>query len=173
MCVNQSTKQEGLYLSNQLSHPSTVTNRLTIIKGLLTVIMVHCAAFGCYILHRKGCGKTFTFTKDTVRRKAWTMFSKSEAFVPTMNFRLCSDSFKGPDSTGSCQLEPYGYDGARIRLKPDAVPDVPLHIKSENKVVLPRRPRGAYIKRQKTDVSNLLIYNVILFCFYGKWPVSL
>ena len=48
------------------------------------------------------------------------------------------------------QLEQYGYDVARIGLKPDAVPDVPLHINRQKEdVVLPPRPREACVKRQK------------------------
>ena len=126
-----------------------------------------------YIGKDVGRGFFFTFTKDTVRRKAWTIFSKREAFVPTKNHRLCSDRFtRDQIQRDPAQLEPYGYDGARIRLKPDAVPDVPLQIKSENKVVLPPRPRGAYMK----TVSNFLVYNVILFCcfmllFMGNGPL--
>ena len=50
-----------------------------------------------------------------MRRGAWPFFGKREAFVPT---------------------EQYGYDGASIRLKPDAVPGVPLHINSENEDVV-------------------------------------
>ena len=133
--------------------------------------MVYCAALGCSNVHRKGCGKSFfTFPKDTVRRKAWTIFCKREAFVPTKNHRLCSDHFtRDQIQRDPAQLEEYGYNGARIRLKPDAVPDVPLQISSENEdVVLPPRPRGAFMKRQKADVSNLLVYFVVLCCYLRK-----
>ena len=138
--VNEARRRDStcLYLSNQLSRPSTVTNRLTIIKGLLTVKMVYYAAFGCSNVHKKGCGKSFfTFPKDTVRRKAWPFFGKREAFVPTKNHRLCSDQFtRDQIQRDPAELEQYGYDGARIRLKPDAVPGVPLHINSENEDVV-------------------------------------
>uniref|UniRef100_A0A8W8JEL4 Uncharacterized protein n=1 Tax=Magallana gigas TaxID=29159 RepID=A0A8W8JEL4_MAGGI len=54
-------------------------------------------------------------------------------------------------------LERLGYEGARTRLKVDAVSDVPLliHAKENNgavRLVLPAKPRGAYAKRQKAEI---------------------
>jgi hypothetical protein len=51
-------------------------------------------------------------------------------------------------------LAQFGYDGAKKRLKEDAVPDVPLvNKKVSTASSQPTKPRGAYMKRQKADVS--------------------
>jgi hypothetical protein len=48
---------------------------------------------------------------------------------------------------GPTTLKQYGYDGAKISLKPDAVPDVPLPIPSENVAItvgIPTKHRGGH-----------------------------
>lgn len=46
-------------------------------------------------------------------------------------------------------LERPGYANARIRLKGDAVPDVPLRVQEAAPLVLPPKTRGAFAKRNK------------------------
>ena len=61
--------------------------------------MVYREAIGYTNVYRKGYGKSFgwfffvAFSKDTVRKKGWTIFCKRRAFVPTKNHLLCSDHF--------------------------------------------------------------------------------
>lgn len=137
--------------------------------------MVYCAAYGCTNVHTKGCGKSFfNFPKDARRRKIWTIFCKRESFVPTTNHRLCSDHFtKNQLQRDPAHLERLGYEGARTRLKVDAVPDVPLpiHAKENNgavQLVLPAKPRGAYAKRQKAEVCNPFYYYYYYYYLYTK-----
>ena len=79
----------------------------------------------------------FHIPKGYSAEKSMAIFGKREAFVPTKNHRLCSDQFtRDQIQRDPAQLEQYGYDGVRIRLKPDAVPGVPLHINSENEDVV-------------------------------------
>jgi hypothetical protein len=96
--------------------------------------MVYCAAYGCDNTQKKGCGKSFfTFPKDNTRRKQWIFYCKREGFVPTKHHRLCSDHFtKSQIQRDPATLKEYGYDGAKIRLKSDAAPDIPLSIPGEN-----------------------------------------
>ena len=97
---------------------------------IINCTMVYREAIGYTNVHSKGCGESFlAFSKDTVRRKAWTIFCKRRTFVPMKNHHLCSDHFtRDKNQRDPAQLEQYGYDMVRIGLKPDAVPDVPLHI---------------------------------------------
>lgn len=110
-------------------------------------------------MHTKGCGKSFfNFPKDAHRRKIWTIFCKRESFVPTKNHRFCSDHFtKNQLQRAPSHLERLGYEGARTRLKVDAVPDVPLPIPTKEnygavQLVLPVKLRGAYAKCQKAEL---------------------
>lgn len=117
---------------------------------------------------------SFTFPKNTMRRKTWTIFCKRKDFVPTKNRRLCSDHFTRDEiQRNPAQLEQYGYNGAMIGLKPDAVPDVLLLIKSEMKMWF-CHPDS--MKRQKADVSYQLVsenYIYLLYhvAIYGNCPV--
>lgn len=58
-------------------------------------------------------------------------------------------------------LERPGYVNARIRLKGDAVPYVPLRVQEAAPLVLPPKTRGAFAKRNKPYVSRSFIsYNL-------------
>jgi hypothetical protein len=125
--------------------------------------MPYCAAFGCNIRQKKGSGHSlFRFPKDAGRRKAWAIFCRRKDFVPTENHRLCSLHFtKDQLDRDPEKLNEIGYEGARIRLRKDAVPDIPLAIqksKDENSAIsLPEKPRGANAKRQRAEVSDLYL----------------
>lgn len=122
--------------------------------------MVFCAAYGCTSRHKKGCGLSFfSFPKEGLRKKTWVNFCRREDFVPSKSSRLCSLHFskeqldRDPD-----KLKENGYNGAKIRLRTDAIPDIPLPlhpVHDENAAIaLPAsKPRGAYAKRQRADVS--------------------
>jgi hypothetical protein len=92
--------------------------------------MLYCADFLCNIRQKKGSGLSlFRFPKDAGRRKAWTIFCRREYFVPTENHHLCSlHVTKGQLDRDPEKLNRNGYEGARIRLRKDAVPDIPLAI---------------------------------------------
>jgi hypothetical protein len=91
---------------------------------------------------------------------------------------LCSLHFtKGQLDRDPEKLNENGYEGARIRLRKDAVPDIPLAIqksdsKDENSAIsLPQKPRGAYAKRQRAEVSDLYrsTYKfIMMICAYIK-----
>lgn len=121
--------------------------------------MPFCAAFGCASVHKKGCGMSFfSFPKDSVRRKTWTIYCRRDKFVPENHSRLCSKHFsKDQVERDPNVLERLGYANARIRLKKDAVPDVPLRlqlvVQEAASLALPPKTRGAFAKRNKPYVS--------------------
>lgn len=122
--------------------------------------MPFCAAFGCASVHKKGCGMSFfSFPKDSVRRKTWTIYCRRDKFVPENHSRLCSKHFsKDQVERDPNVLERLGYANARIRLKKDAVPDVPLRLQEAASLALPPKTRGAFAKRNKSYVSLSFIY---------------
>ena len=66
--------------------------------------------------------------------------------VSIKNHRLSSDHFKRNQiQRDPATLKQYDYDGSKIPLKSDAVPDVPISIPSENVAIavsLPTKYRG-------------------------------
>lgn len=121
---------------------------------IINCTMVYRAAFWYTNEHRKGYGKRFfsIIPQIYVAGKARTIFCKREAFESSSVFWSL---YKGPDLTRPCPTRAVWIDWDMIFLKPDVVSDVPLRIIRENEdIVLPPRPRGAFMKRQKADVSN-------------------
>lgn len=101
----------------------------------------------------------FSFPKDSVRRKTWTIYCRRDKFVPENHSRLCSKHFsKDQVERDPNVLERLGYANARIRLKKDAVPDVPLRLQEAASLALPPKTRGAFAKRNKPYVSLSFIY---------------
>ena len=85
--VNRSMKRERSIIK---SHYKQMNDH----NRIINCTMVYREAIGYTNMHRKGCGKSFlAFSKDTVRRKAWTIFCKRRTFVPTKNHHLCSVHF--------------------------------------------------------------------------------
>uniref|UniRef100_A0A8B8BZW4 Uncharacterized protein LOC111114388 n=1 Tax=Crassostrea virginica TaxID=6565 RepID=A0A8B8BZW4_CRAVI len=126
--------------------------------------MPFCAAFGCNSRHKKDSGVSlFRFPKDAGRRKAWTIYCRREDFSPTDNNRLCSLHFsKEQLDRDPEKLKENGYADPRIRLRKDAFPDIPLSLgkpQDENATISfpPRKPRGAYVKRQRADVIQQVL----------------
>ena len=117
--------------------------------------MVYCAALGCNNQAQKGNGLIFfSFPKDSNLRKVWTHYSKRWKFVPGPSHRLCSahfskDSF-AQDPLGMAELGVYGKFQAR--LKPDAVPSIPLSQQRGERWPMPR----AFEKRRKAEVSKFM-----------------
>lgn len=137
--------------------------------------MVFCAAYGCSSRQRKGCGLSFfSFPKESVRKKTWTVFCRREDFVPTKSSRLCSVHFsKDQLDRDSDKLRENGYDGAKIRLKNDAHPDIPLLLQQpqdENAAISlpPAKPRGAFAKRQRADVSFYYYFKPLIFMHLSR-----
>lgn len=135
--------------------------------------MVFCAAYGCSNRQKKGCGLSFfSFPKESVRKKTWTIFCRREDFVPTKNSRLCSVHFsKDQLDRDPHKLRENGYD-AKIRLKSDAHPDSPLLLQQPQAkpqdesaaICLPQtKPRGAFAKRQRADVSFYYFITYLIF----------
>ena len=131
--------------------------------------MPFCAAFGCNSQHKKDSGVSlFRFPKDAGRRKAWTIYCRREDFSPTDNNRLCSLHFsKEQLDRDPEKLKENGYAEPRIRLRKDAFPDIPLSVgkpQDENATISfpPRKPRGAYLKRQRAEVSCIFIIYLTL-----------
>ena len=90
--VNRSMKRESVKVLDQFikSHNKQMNNH----NRIINCTMVYREAIGHTNMHSKGCGRSFLeFIKDTVRRKAWTIFCKRKTFVLTKNHRLCSDHF--------------------------------------------------------------------------------
>lgn len=94
--------------------------------------------------------------------------------MPTKSSRLCSVHFskdqldRDPD-----KLRENGYDGAKIRLKNDAHPDIPLLLQQpqdENAAIslAPAKPRGAFAKRQRADVSFYYFFKPLIFMHLSR-----
>lgn len=94
--------------------------------------------------------------------KRWTIYCRRYKFVPENYSRLCSKHF----STDQLERDPNvlerpGYANARIKLKGDAVPDVPLRVQEAAPLVLPPKTRGAFAQHNKPHVSRSFIsYNL-------------
>ena len=87
-------------------------------------IMVYCAAFGCNEGSAKG-GNTsfFSFPKDATLRNRWVANMHRDRFTPAKHSRLCSLHFeRSCFDRDPVLMASMGYKGARISLKPDAVP---------------------------------------------------
>nr|XP_034334865.1 uncharacterized protein LOC117692019 [Crassostrea gigas] len=120
--------------------------------------MVNCAAFGCNNKAGKGSGLSFFhFPKDSNLRKQWIYYCRRKDFTPGDGHRLCSVHFSNkcydqdPEMLSTLGLE-YSF---RKRLKPDAVPDIPLLFEEEQgNSEKPSKVRGAYAKRQRAEVLN-------------------
>lgn len=140
----------------------------------LIATMPFCAAFGCPSVHKKGCGVSFfSFPKDSARRKRWTIFCRRDKFVPENHSRLCSKHF----STDQLERDPnvlgrLGYANARIRLKGDAVPDVPLRVQAAP-LVLPPKTRWAFAKRNKPYLLHEALQDVELRNGNDATPVTI
>lgn len=126
--------------------------------------MVYCAAFGCNNQAKKGNGLSFfSFPKDSNLRKVWTHYCKRWNFVPGPSHRLCSAHFsKDRFTQDPLRMAELGVQGKfQARLKPDAVPSIPLTVSREVKdgrpvpIQLPM-PRRAFEKRRKAEVSNFM-----------------
>lgn len=100
----------------------------------------------------------FSFPKDAARRKTWIVYCRW-GVEPTKSSRLCSEHFSIVQFDRDLErLKENGYEGAKIRLRKDAVPDIPLRVcdQDENAAIPAPKQRGAFAKRQKADVSILL-----------------
>lgn len=105
----------------------------------------------------------FNFPKESVRKKTWTNFCRREDFIPSKNSRRFSLHFtkeqlyRDPE-----KLRENGYDGAKIRLKSDAHPDIPLLLQQpqdENSAIsLPPARLGERLQsaREQTQVFNFM-----------------
>lgn len=136
--------------------------------------MPFCAAFGCASVHKKGCGVSFfSFPKDSARRKRWTIYCRRDKFVPENHSRLCSKHF----STDQLERDPnvlerLGYVNARIKLKGDAIPDVPLRVQAAP-LVLPPKTRGAFAKCNKPYLLHEALQEVELRNGNDATPVTI
>lgn len=131
--------------------------------------MVYCAAFGCNNEAQKGNGISFfTFPKDIHLKKAWTHYCRRWDFVPKSGHRLCSVHF----SNNCYAMDPDTFANLGMaasfkrRLKPGAIPDVPLlpdnDIKDGERLTIPSR-RGAFEKRRKAEVTSFTYLFIILY----------
>ena len=105
-------------LSKQTNYPIILD-----LSIIVWYIMVFCAAYRCNSRHKKGCGLSFfSFPKEVVRRKTWTIYCRRDVFVPTKNSRLCSLHFsKEQVARDPEKMKENSYVGAQIRLRADAV----------------------------------------------------
>ena len=83
--------------------------------------------------------------------------------------RLCSLHFsKEHLDRDPEKLKENGHAECRIRIRKDAFPDIPLSLgkpQDENGTISfpTRKPRGAYLKRQRADVSCIfIIYRTVI-----------
>lgn len=126
--------------------------------------MVYCAAFGCNNQAKKGNGLSlFSFPKDSNLRKVWTHSCKRWNFVPGPSHRLCSAHFSKDSFTQDpLRLAELGVHGKfQARLKPDAVPSIPLTVSRE---VKDGRCQELSKSVGKPRLVNLCIYNSRFQC---------
>lgn len=91
--------------------------------------MVYCAAFGCTNIQKKGCGLSFfSFPKDAARSKTWIVYCRRDRFEPTKSSRLCSEHFSKVQLDRDPERLKENYEGAKIRLRKNAVTDIPLRV---------------------------------------------
>lgn len=102
----------------------------------------------------------FSFPQDSARRKRWTLYCRRDKFVPENHSSLCSKHFYADQLERDPNvLERLEYANASIRLKRDAVPDVPLRVQEAALLVPPPNTRGSFAKRNKPYVSLSYISN--------------
>ncbi|XP_052084262.1 uncharacterized protein LOC127721543 isoform X2 [Mytilus californianus] len=117
--------------------------------------MVQCAAARCNNRHSKSSEISFfRFPIDQQTKKAWTHYCKRMDFQPNPNHRLCSAHF----SIACYERDPnmirnLGCPPMKSKLKPDAVPDIPLiqPTTAEQKPSLPNS--GANEKQRKAETK--------------------
>ena len=75
----------------------------------------------------------FSFPKDSNLRKVWTHYCKRSNFVPGPSHRLCSAHFSKDSFTqDTWRMAELGVNGKfQARLKPDAVPSMPLALSQQ------------------------------------------
>ena len=94
-------------------------------------MMPYCVAYGCKSKLFKGCGiHLFKFPKDKPRRKQWIHYCKRADFTQaSLASTLCLKHFSSEQyERDPLQLAKFGYENAQPRIKPDAVPDIPISI---------------------------------------------
>ena len=130
--------------------------------------MPYCVAYGCKSKLVKGCGIHFffKFPKEKPRRKQLIHYCKSADFTQaSLASTLCSKHFSSEQyERDPLQLTKFGYENARPRLKPDAVPDIPISVaipstsssllSTHDKRHIDQPKHGAYEKR-----SRLIAYS--------------
>lgn len=82
--------------------------------------------------------------------------------MPTKNSRLCSVHFsKDQLDRDLDKLRENGYDGAKIRLKSDAHPDIPLLLQQPEAISLPQaKPGGGFAMRQRAEILRQVLQEV-------------
>ncbi|XP_052088988.1 THAP domain-containing protein 1-like [Mytilus californianus] len=120
--------------------------------------MVLCAASGCNNRHKKdSLISFFRFPSNPQTRKAWTHYCKRWDFLPSTGHRLCSAHFTNAcyDRDPEVLKNLEGCPTMKPKLRPNAVPDIPL---TQPTTAEPRPPIpkwGAYEKRRKADILQL------------------
>lgn len=119
-----------------------------------------CCAVGCH--NDRGANQDVTFhvfPRDLQRRARWIAAVRRAHWVPTKTSRLCSVHFTDESYELSSRLsKEFGLGQRSPRLKPDAVPTI------FNYVVAPPAPlRGAFAKRRRKDVSQILVSKCVRF----------
>ena len=92
-----------------------------------------CVAFGCRNRPSKNCGISFhSFPPKGPQRKKWVRYCEREDFKEARKAsKLCSKHFNKEQFAVDLEfLAQYGYENAHARLKPDAVPDIPIQMAS-------------------------------------------
>jgi hypothetical protein len=140
--------------------------------------MVQCAAYNCFSRSdRDGKGKFNFFgfpagDGQSARRRAWIHYCKRE-FVLLPSHKLCNLHFsKSMLARDPAVLSELHYTNAQVRLRADAIPDIPLKMPSppaktagangtdcENQTPRPRttkpKVRGAFAKRKHQEVRPI------------------
>ena len=129
--------------------------------------MPYCVAYGCKSKLFKGCGiHFFKFPKDKLRRKQWIHYCKRADFTQaSLASTLCSKHFSSEQyERDPIQLAKFGYENARPRFKPNAVPDISISVdipSTSSSSLLPTHGKrhidqpkhGAYEKRRRSEVG--------------------
>ena len=128
--------------------------------------MAYCVAYGCKSKLFKGCGIIFLkFPKDKPRRKQWIHYCKHADFTQaSLASTLCSKHFSSEQyEKDPLQLAKFGYENARPRLKPDAVPGILISVdipstsssllSTHGKQHIDKPEHNAYEKQRRSEVG--------------------
>ena len=110
--------------------------------------MPYCVVWGCK--SDSSTDKTvswFSFPKDQPRFKAWVNYCKRQHFTPSKCSKICGKHFTMSQySRDPARLAELGYPGARAALKDDAIPDIPVVVKT---ILLPPKKLEKLSKREE------------------------